>query len=858
MLLILMGSAALSAPLIEKEELSTLTDNLAILTWVTTNQASTTVVEYGIAGFSYSTQESALVNYHYATLKNLYPNTTYKYRVRSVAGDGTSTTGATKYFTTLNPPSGTLLFTFATLSDPQYADGKLDTGGARGRPYSKSAQIMDAMVSTINAFSPAFTILKGDVIESSTKPGDLYSPYGDDVSIVEGAPKYAGQESIRTKLNRLTSAEGMSKYYPIPGNHDKAAGIYSAGNWVTSNLGVLYPLMVGTNPALDSDFNYSFTYNGYRFILLDSMRSSDMKASIEATYLSNQLAAARTAGQKCFIFVHHPVTNVQVEGIPDDVIKEVTGGTLDYDKIQIMNLAEVQNLITNYRDIIAGVFSGHIHDNKYGEVTGVPCVRTSAGVQFPVSFNYYKVYTNGFIQSFVKAPYYSEIAREVITPEAGYSDTYWEQFALGPVSARNFSHTLSAANPWVARTSPANTDTGVATNSTIRITFTKAMSQTDTQNALIFNPNLPGSSYNWDATNTILTISHSGMSASTVYTVTIGAGAKDASGLSILSPYQFSFTSGTGPDLTPPAASFDRLENDTTTDPQPVFTGVSTASGAAITNIQCRIDSGSWVDATPLDGAFNSTTENFTFRSLSSLTRRATAHNIEVRCFDSAGNVNTTYTTYAFFVIGDRPEVSLTSHGTELMSSDSIETNPSFEVTAVTNKGINFVRARLNNGAPQSLTATQDPTYNFVYHANFSPTLADGTYSLKIEVADLENNLTTREATNLVVQSSQPLQVESVPLNYPNPFTDPGTGTTAISYKLSKSADVTLTIHDMLGNQIYKQTFAARSMGGSAGYNEINWDGKASDGKVVGNGIYVYLVIGEGKILGKGKLTVLK
>jgi len=850
-LLMLMGSAALSAPLIEKEELSTLTDNLAILTWVTTNQASTTIVEYGIAGFSYSTQESAPVNYHYATLRNLYPNTTYKYRVRSVAGDGTSTTGATKYFTTLNPPSGTLLFTFATLSDPQYGMGKADTGGARGRPYSKSKEILDTTVQTINAFLPSFTMVKGDVIESS---GGTYGDYVN-TTVIPGDTK-----TIKGYFDTLTNS-----YYPTPGNHDKTPGAYTGGNassWYNNNLNPLYNAIVVADPTQDSVFNYAFDYPVamplYRIIVLDSLRN-DRRSLVNTTFLQAQLASAEALGRKCLVFLHHPVTSVSLEGIPEVVLEEITGtAPVDYDYIQPSNLTDVQNLITTYKNTIAGVFSGHIHDNHYTEVSGVPCVRTASGLQFPTGFNYYKVYTNGFIQSFVKVPYYSEIARNVITPEAGYSDTYWEQFALGPVSARNFSHTLSAANPWVARTSPADTDTGVATNSTIRITFTKAMSQTDTQNALIFNPNLPGSSYNWDATNTILTISHSGMSASTAYTVTIGAGAKDASGLSILSPYQFSFTSGAGPDNTPPAASFDRLENDTTTDPQPVFTGVATASGAAITNIQCRIDSGSWADATPLDGAFNSVSEAFTFRVTSSLTRRATAHQIEVRCFDSAGNVNTTYTNYAFFVIGDRPEVLLTSHLIELMSGDSIETNPSFEVTAVTNKGLNFVRARLNNGAPQSLTAIQDPVNNFVYHANFSPTLADGTYSLKIEVADLENNITTREATNLVVQSGQPLQVESVPLNYPNPFTDPGTGTTAISYKLSKSAEITLTIHDIMGNQIFKRNFPPRSPGGSAGYNEVNWDGKASDGKVVGNGIYVYLVIGEGKILGKGKLTVLK
>jgi hypothetical protein len=197
----------------------------------------------------------------------------------------------------------------------------------------------------------------------------------------------------------------------------------------------------------------------------------------------------------------------------------------------------------------------------------------------------------------------------------------------------------------------------------------------------------------------------------------------------------------------------------------------------------------------------------------------------------------------------------ISTHGTPIYSGDPIEANASFEVTVITNKGLALLTARMNNGAPTTLTATQTDN---TYRANYSPTLADGTYSLKVEATDGEGNITTSEATNLLVETNQGLKLESQPLNFPNPFTNPGIGTTAIAYKLSKSADITLTIHDLMGNQIFKRNFPARAPGGSAGYNEVPWDGKASDGELAGNGIYVYLIIGEGKVLGRGKLTVLK
>jgi len=853
--LMILGLPALAAPIIANEELTTLLDNLAVITWTTTNAASSSIIEYGINDFSLSKTDATQVLNHYVALQNLYPNTIYQYRVKSVAADNSTTYGPTRTLTTLNPPSGQLLFVFASLADPQYGMGKADTSGARGRPYSQSKQILSETINTIKALSPAFTILKGDLIESS---GGANGEFVNN-TVIPGDTK-----NIRQYFDMLTkAADSTYRYYPIPGNHDKTDAAYSGGvagrRWYDRNLNTLYPGLTVADPTANSCFNYSFDYPTanplYRFIMLDSLRS-DLKSYVDTTYLQAQLASAEALGRKCFIFVHHPMTDIRTEGIPDAVLKEVTGtDPVDYDKIQPTNLTAVQTLITTYRNTIAGVFSGHIHDNKYSEVSGVPVVRTASGLQFPTGFNYYKVYTNGYLQSFWKTPSYTEVARNVITPEAGYSDLYWEQSYLGAASARNFSHTLSSAAPYVSRIAPANTATGIATNSTVIIGFTKAMNQTDTRNAVTVNPVLSGAAYSWDTSGTVLTISHSGLSASTLYTVTVGAGAKDTGGAALLSPYQFTFTSGAAAITIPPTASINQLSNDTSNVPQPVITGVATTTGVSIIRIEFRFNSGTWYDATAFDGAFDNPTENFWVKPQSALVRQPAPHLLEIRCTDAAGNVSTAFATYAFYVIGDRPEVLIESHGTPIYSGDPIEANASFEVTVITNKGLALLTARLNNGAPTTLTAVQA---NNTYHARFAPTLTDGTYSLKVEATDGEGNITTSEATNLLVEANQSLKLESQPLNFPNPFTSPGPGTTMIAYKLSKSADITLTIHDIMGNQVFKRNFPARAPGGSAGYNEVPWNGTDADGSTVGNGIYVYLIIGEGKVLGRGKLTVLK
>lgn len=68
--------------------------------------------------------------------------------------------------------------------------------------------------------------------------------------------------------------------------------------------------------------------------------------------------------------------------------------------------------------------------------------------------------------------------------------------------------------------------------------------------------------------------------------------------------------------------------------------------------------------------------------------------------------------------------------------------------------------------------------------------------------------------------------------NYPNPF-NPGT---KISFILTRPAEITLLIYDMLGQQV--ATLAGGVL--APGYHEYSWDGKNSIGMNVVSGIYIY------------------
>ena len=84
--------------------------------------------------------------------------------------------------------------------------------------------------------------------------------------------------------------------------------------------------------------------------------------------------------------------------------------------------------------------------------------------------------------------------------------------------------------------------------------------------------------------------------------------------------------------------------------------------------------------------------------------------------------------------------------------------------------------------------------------------------------------------------------------NHPNPF-NPETG---IKYQLSISAEVTLTVFDMLGRKIRTLVNTQQT----AGSYEIVWNGRNDAGETVGSGIYLYRLSASGQQQVKKMLLV--
>ena len=91
----------------------------------------------------------------------------------------------------------------------------------------------------------------------------------------------------------------------------------------------------------------------------------------------------------------------------------------------------------------------------------------------------------------------------------------------------------------------------------------------------------------------------------------------------------------------------------------------------------------------------------------------------------------------------------------------------------------------------------------------------------------------------------------------PNPY-NPNNGSLRIWYWLESSKETSIYIMDLSGTLVYKQTYTTGTNGAQAGENNVEYNGKTSWGDVLGNGVYLYKIVQDGKSVGGGKLAIIK
>jgi hypothetical protein len=266
---------------------------------------------------------------------------------------------------------------------------------------------------------------------------------------------------------------------------------------------------------------------------------------------------------------------------------------------------------------------------------------------------------------------------------------------------------------------------------------------------------------------------------------------------------------------------------------------------------------GTWTAATSLDGIFNSTTEPFAVNpSIGLINGR---HELFIRVYDSAGNLYVD--PYVFYVVANRPWFDTTINGNTVETGDPISATPSIESLIIAANNLNTSSLILNFDDTTVITAgftivPVDPPVRYMVYYTLGSALSAGSHTIKLQATDRSGICNTWEGNALYVESSGPAKLQGIPLNYPNPFA-PGT-TTQIGYTLTKAATIQLSIYDLMGTQIFKRTYPSGTEGGDTGYNTVSWDGKTDAGVTCGYGIYIYVLVADGQVIGRGKLTILE
>lgn len=203
-------------------------------------------------------------------------------------------------------------------------------------------------------------------------------------------------------------------------------------------------------------------------------------------------------------------------------------------------------------------------------------------------------------------------------------------------------------------------------------------------------------------------------------------------------------------------------------------------------------------------------------------------------------------------------DVSIRINGSKPYPGDPISATPRIEVTLTSSNAVQSAEINVDS-SPSNLNFVQTDIYRYLATHEVTTALTDGVHGITIEVSNVSAEAITFEAYPLYVQSAADVIVQGFALNYPNPF-DPASQNTRIGYTLSKPANVKLNIFDLAGNIVHKTSLAADQEGGRAGYNEVIWDGKDEGGNYVGNGIYPFLILVNGKVVhnGIGKITVFR
>lgn len=285
--------------------------------------------------------------YHSARITGLEPGATYPLEV-----DGAPTSPLLpSEVTTLTPPAGRVLATFATVNDVHFGEvecGRLGSGEQMGPLFHADPgtppypQVMNGgAIAELAALAPAAILVKGDLTNAGTE---------------------AEYDQFVSAYNVL----GPTMHH-VRGNHDAM---------VTTAIASAHAPFVVEVP-------------GAVLAVLDTVRPGTDRGRISAEQIEWLDSLAAESADPVLVFGHHHPWDPGSSDRP-----------VGYFGINPDDSEALCNVIAR-RDAVAGYFAGHTHRNRvrhFDAARRVPMVEIACVKDYPGAWAEYRVYDGGYVQ----------------------------------------------------------------------------------------------------------------------------------------------------------------------------------------------------------------------------------------------------------------------------------------------------------------------------------------------------------------------------------------------------------------------------------------------------------------------------
>ena len=237
-------------------------------------------------------------------------------------------------------------------------------------------------------------------------------------------------------------------------------------------------------------------------------------------------------------------------------------------------------------------------------------------------------------------------------------------------------------------------------------------------------------------------------------------------------------------------------------------------------------------------------------------------HNVTIEVVDLLGNT-TTETRSILLTMQNTPEVArILVDGKDISKTRSMKNNSKitaliydYQGTGLASAEILIISGAQTYSFPTKFTRLADDISVSIATVEAQLPALTGSYTIKIVATDPDGNSAVFESSSMSITYAT--SITTKPKVVPNPFR-PGHGEgTRIIYNLTNNPPIKIIIYDMTGKAVWQKTYNPGENGAKVGLNDPYWDGKTNFEEYASNGVYIFIITADNKVLAKGQMAII-